>query len=278
MIPTFTTRTGAKMPVLGQGTWAMGEDDSERRREVAALRLGIDLGMTLIDTAEMYASGGAEEVVGEAIRGRRGAVFIVSKALPRNASGTGTVRAAERSLKRLGTDTIDLYLLHWEGSHPLEETLEGFMRLKEAGKIRHYGLSNFDHKLMKEAETLPGGVDVAADQVLYHLKRRVVERKLLPWCVEQGVVLMAYSPLAQGRLHRSRPLRKVAERHGVSSERVALAWVLRQKGVVAIPKATAPEHVRDNAAALDLTLTPEDLSALDAAYPRPTRDEPLGFT
>jgi diketogulonate reductase-like aldo/keto reductase len=195
------------MPVLGQGTWRMGERRSARPAEVAALRLGLDLGMTLIDTAEMYADGGAEEVVGEAIRGRRDEVFLVSKVLPKNASREGTMRAAERSLRRLGTDRIDLYLLHWEGSHPLAATLEAFTRLREAGKIVHYGLSNFDRDLMQEAESLPGGATLAADQVLYHLGKRAPEARLLPWCAERGVVVMAYSPLAQGRLRRRQALR-----------------------------------------------------------------------
>jgi diketogulonate reductase-like aldo/keto reductase len=265
------------MPVLGQGTWQMGVDETERPREVGALRLGLDLGMTLIDTAEMYADGGAEEVVGEALRGRRDEVFLVSKVLPKNASREGTVRAAERSLRRLGTDRIDLYLLHWESKTPLAETLEAFTRLREAGKIRHYGLSNFDRDLMQEAESLPGGAAVAADQVLYHLGKRGLEARLLPWCAERGVTVMAYSPLAQGRLRRRRGLAGVARRHGVTPSRVAVAWTLRLPGIVSIPKASSPDHVRDNAAALDLKLTSEDLAELDAAFPPPSPDEPLGM-
>ncbi len=255
----------------------MGEKRSARRGEVAALRLGLDLGMTLIDTAEMYADGGTEEVVGEAIRGRRDRVFLVSKVLPKNATLKGTVRAAERSLRRLGTDRIDLYLLHWEGSHPLAETLEAFTLLREAGKIVHYGLSNFDLDLMEEAESLPGGAAVAADQVLYHLGKRAPEGRLLPWCAERGVVLMAYSPLAQGRLLTRRALARVARRHGATPARVALAWTLRQPGVVSIPKASNPAHLRDNAAAVDLKLTPEDLAELEAAFPPPPPDEPLAM-
>jgi diketogulonate reductase-like aldo/keto reductase len=277
IVPHVTARTGARMPALGQGTWRMGEKRSARRGEVAALRLGLDLGMTLIDTAEMYAGGGAEKVVGEAIRGRRDGVFLVSKVLPENASRAGTMRAAERSLRRLGTDRIDLYLLHWEGSHPLAETLEAFTRLREAGKIIHYGLSNFDRDLMEKAESLPGGAAVAADQVLYHLGRRAAEGRLLPWCAERGVVLMAYAPLAEGRLLRRRALTQVARRHGVPPARVALAWTLRLPGVVSIPKASDPAHVRDNAAAVDLKLTPEDFADLDAAFPPPPADEPIGM-
>jgi diketogulonate reductase-like aldo/keto reductase len=253
----------------------MGERPGRRAAEVAALRLGLDLGIGLIDTAEMYGDGGAEEVVGEAIRGRRDDVFVVTKVLPGNASRAGTLRAAERSLRRLRTDRIDLYLLHWAGPHPLAGTLEAFEELRAAGKIRHHGVSNFDLAEMEEAGSLPGGARIAANQVLYNLERRGIERRLLPWCRERGVVVMAYSPLDQGALARRPALRAVARRHGVSPERVAVAWTIRQAGLVTIPKAARPEHVRDCAAAIHLRLSAEDLAELDRAYPALDRDLPL---
>ncbi len=253
----------------------MGEDPARRAREVAALQLGFDLGLTLVDTAEMYADGGAEEVVGEAIRGRRDELELVSKVLPHNASFEGTVRAAERSLRRLGVDTLDLYLLHWESPHPLEETLRAFVHLKEQGKIRAYGVSNFDAPTMERCMSLPGGDGVVANQVLYNLTRRGVEHSLLPACQQHGVVFMAYSPLEQGRLGNPEPLLEVARRHDVTVEEVAVAWVLRHESVVAIPKASDPEHVRRNAAAGHLVLDPEDLARLDAAFPAPEGEEPL---
>jgi diketogulonate reductase-like aldo/keto reductase len=274
--------SGSEMPVLGQGTWNMGEDPAARRDEVAALRLGLDLGMTLIDTAEMYGEGGAEEVVGEAIAGRRDDAFIVSKVYPHNADRRGVQAACERSLRRLGTERIDLYLLHWRGNVPLAETLEAFVRLREQGKIGDFGVSNFDTGDMEEAAALPGGALIATDQVLYNLTRRGIEWDLLPWCRERRMPLMAYSPLEsnpqeQGRLLGDPQLAAVARRHGVTPARVALAWVLRQEGVVVIPKAVRPQHVRDNCAALDLVLTPEDLAQLDAAFPAPRRRQPLAM-
>lgn len=275
MIGQVTTRTGAVLPVLGQGTWEMGEDSALLKTEVAALRLGVELGMNLIDTAEMYADGRAEEVVGEAIRDIREGIFLVSKVLPQHASRKGVVRAAEGSLRRLRTDWIDLYLLHWPSSEPLEETLAGFEQLSAQGKIRGYGLSNFDHAEMGAAEKLRGGSRIAADQVLYNLTRRGVERRLLPWCAERGVAVMAYSPVEQGRLPRTDVLLRVAQRHGATPFRIAIAWTIRHEGVVAIPKASRPEHVRDNAAAADVCLTEEDLAELDRAYPTPGRDVPL---
>jgi diketogulonate reductase-like aldo/keto reductase len=253
----------------------MGESARKRKDEVAALGLGFDLGMTLVDTAEMYGDGGAEEVVGEAIRGRRDEIFVVSKVLPQNASKAGTIRAAERSLRRLGTDRIDLYLLHWPGSHPLPETIAGFLQLQSEGKIRAYGLSNFDIAEMRAAVTIEGGEAIAANQVYYNLERRGIERKLLPWCAEQGIAIMAYSPLEQKRLQKKDALRRVASRRDATPSRVAIAWTLRHDAVVAIPKAVKPEHVRDNAAAADLRLTEEDLAELDRAYPAPARDVPL---
>jgi len=269
------TRAGAILPVLGQGTWHMGQHRSERAREVAALQLGFDLGMTLVDTAEMYANGGSEVVVGEALRGRREQVFVVTKVLPENASRGGTLRAAERSLRRLATDWIDLYLLHWPGRHPIEGTLESFDELRRAGKIRHYGVSNLDLPQMQRAEKLPLGPNIVADQVLYNLGRRGVERGLLPWCVARGIVVMAYSPLEQGELWRKPSLREVARRHGCTLAQVALAWCVRQPGVIAIPKAGDPRHVRENAAAADLELSEQDVAELDADFPAPRQDAPM---
>jgi len=275
MIPSLNTRTGARMKRLGLGTWRMGEDSSKRSEEVRALRAGMDLGITLLDTAEMYASGGAEEVVAEAIAGRRDEVFVVSKVLPSNASREGTLRAAERSLRRLRTDRIDLYLLHWDGPHPLAGTIEAFMRLRDEGKILHYGVSNFDTPDMEAAEALPGGGGIASNQVLYNLRRRGIERKLLPWCAERGVVVMAYSPFDQGMLPWGGALAEVARRRGVTQGQAALAWILGKEGVIAIPKASKLSHVEENAAAIDVVLTKEDLSDLDAAFPAPDRDIPL---
>jgi diketogulonate reductase-like aldo/keto reductase len=270
------------MPVLGQGTWNMGEDPAARRDEVAALRLGLDLGMTMIDTAEMYGEGGAEEMVGEAIAGRRDEVFLVSKVYPHNADRRGVQAACERSLRRLGTERIDLYLLHWRGNVPLAETLEAFVRLREQGKIGDFGVSNFDLDDMLEAAALPGGELVATDQVLFNLTRRGIEWDLLPWCRERRIPLMAYSPLEsnpqeQGRLLGDPQLAAVARRHGVTPAQVALAWLLRQDGVAVIPKAVRPQHVRENRAALDLDLAPEDLAQLDAAFPAPSRRLPLAM-
>ncbi len=267
------TRSGAQMPLLGQGTWKMGSDPRRRRAEVEALRLGIDLGMTLIDTAELYDE--AETVVAEAIDGQRDRVFLVTKVLPSNASGQGTLRAAERSLRRLRTDRIDLYLLHWESPHPLEETLASFVRLREEGKILHYGVSNFDVAEMERGERLPGGGGVASNQILYNLARRGPERRLIPLCRERGVVVMAYSPFDQGSLGVRDGLRAVAGRHGITPMQAALAWTMRLPGVVSIPKAGSIAHVRENAAAAGMKLTEGDLAELDAAYPPPVRDIPL---
>jgi diketogulonate reductase-like aldo/keto reductase len=263
------------MPVLGLGTWRMGESGRLRQAEVDALRLGLDLGVRLIDTAEMYGSGEAERIVADALGNRREEVFLVSKVLPDNASKSGTLAAAERSLKRLRTDRLDLYLLHWEGPHPIEDTLEAFVRLREQGKIRHYGLSNFDAPAMEAASRAPGGEEIAVDQVLYNLERRAIEWDLMPWCAKRGVVLMAYSPLEQGRLRHKGALETVARRHEATTMQVALAWTLRLPEVVTIPKATRPQHVRDDVAALTLTLDREDLQLLDAAFPPPAGAAPL---
>ncbi|RBM17989.1 oxidoreductase [Prauserella sp. PE36] len=266
---------GDRLPVLGQGTWHMGERGRDREAEVEALRAGLDLGLTLIDTAEMYGDGGAEEVVAEAIAGRRDETFLVSKVLPHNASLRGTIEACERSLRRLGTDRLDLYLLHWRGGHPLAETLRALERLRADGKIRHFGVSNFDREDLRETWRTPCGEQVVTDQVLYNLTRRGPEFDLLPWCRERGVAVMAYSPIEQGRLLRDRVLAEVAERHGATPAQIAIAWVLHQPGVCAIPKAATREHVEQNAAALEVRLTQEDLSALDTRFPPPTRPEPL---
>jgi diketogulonate reductase-like aldo/keto reductase len=253
----------------------MGENDAARSEEVAALRLGLELGMTLIDTAEMYGNGGAERVVAEAVSGRRDEVVIVSKVLPHNASYEGTRAACERSLKRLSTDRIDLYLLHWPGNHPVEETLRAFTDLVAAGKILHYGLSNFDLDEMSAAEALPGGAGVAVNQVLYNVQRRGIERRLLPWCARRGIAIMAYSPFDQGRLRPDATLRGVAARHGATPAQIALAWTLRDENVVSIPKAARTAHVRDNVKAGDIVLTELDLEEIDRAFPEPKRDTPL---
>ncbi len=256
----------------------MGEDRAERANEVAALRLGLDLGMTLIDTAEMYAEGGAEEVTGEVVKGRRDEVFIVTKVLPHNASRQGTIEAAERSLRRLGTDRIDLYLLHWQGAHPLQETFDAFAQLAHEQKIVHYGVSNFDVGTMEDAETLRGAVGVVANQVLYNLNQRGIEWSLLPWCSERQIAVMAYSPLEEGRLARRNSLTKVARRHGTTEESVALAWTLRQPWVVSIPKSSTLEHVRANYEAISLKLSDDDLADLDRDYPAPEGPTPLVIT
>jgi diketogulonate reductase-like aldo/keto reductase len=273
-----TLKSGDKVPVLGLGTWRMGEHRSERVAEVAAIRLGVELGLTLIDTAEMYGDGGAEEVVAEAIAGKRDGLFIVSKVYPHNASRTGAIAACERSLKRLKTDQLDLYLLHWRGSVPLAETVEALERLKADGKIRNWGVSNFDTGDMDELAGLPKGANCAANQVLYHLGSRGVEWQLLDACRKANVMVMAYSPLGQGPLLRKQVLKKIADRHGVDAAAIALAWVLRQPGVVAIPKAVRPEHMRANLRALEVTLDTDDLKALDAAFPPPQRAAPLDMT
>jgi diketogulonate reductase-like aldo/keto reductase len=274
---SVTLQSGEHVPALGQGTWHMGENRRRAAEEEAALRLGIELGMTLIDTAEMYGSGGAEEVIARAAEGVRDRLFIVSKVYPHNASRAGVAAACERSLKRLATDRIDLYLLHWHGSIPLAETLEGFLRLQGDGKIRHYGVSNFDRAHMAEWAALQGGGTVAADQVLYNLSRRGPEWDLLPWCREHQVAVMAYTPLGQGHMLGNRALGEVARRRGATPAQVALAWLLRQDGTIVIPKASRPEHVRENRRSLDIALTEEDLAALDRAFPPPMSKSSLGM-
>lgn len=274
-IRATTLPSGEAVQVLGQGTWKMGEDARRRAGEVNALKLGLDLGMTLIDTAEMYASGGAEDVVAEAITGRRDELFLVSKVLPSNASRSGVARACENSLKRLRTDRIDLYLLHWPGSVPLGETVDAFEALKKAGKIRHWGVSNFGTDEMEELTGLSSGDHVQTNQVLYNLSRRGPEFDLAPWSRQRGIPLMAYSPVEQGALARNSRLETIAARHNATSAQIALAWVMAQPGVIAIPKASSQEHVRQNVAALDVKLTSEDLAELDRAFPPPTRKRGL---
>jgi diketogulonate reductase-like aldo/keto reductase len=276
-LPTVTLPGGETVPAYGLGTWHMGEDRRRVADEAAAVRLGIELGMYLIDTAEMYGNGAAEEIVAEASKGVRDRLFVVSKVLPYNASQRGVVEACERSLKRLNTDRIDLYLLHWRGSVPLADTLAGFERLQRDGKIRHHGVSNFNTADMREWVGLTGGETVASNQILYNLSRRGPEWELIPWCRERGISIMAYSPLEQGRMLNNRGLREVAARHGATAAQVALAWLLRQDGMIVIPKATKLEHVRENRAAADLRLTEEDLAALDRAFPPPASRTPLGM-
>jgi diketogulonate reductase-like aldo/keto reductase len=269
-MPLRTIPFGDKeIPTLGQGTWFMGEDRDERAREVRSLQLGLELGMTLIDTAEMYGEGGAEEVVGEALRGRRDSCFLVSKVYPQNAGRRSAVEACERSLKRLWTDHLDLYLLHWRGQIPLAETVQAFEHLQRQGKIRRWGVSNLDMDDMEELFSISGGEACATDQVLYNLTRRGIEWDLLPWCRRNGIPVMAYSPIEQGRIPARGILQSIADRHDATPFQVALAWVLAQDGVVAIPKASDPDHVRANRAAADLDLTPEDLAALDKEFPPP---------
>jgi len=267
--------SGERIPALGQGTWYMGEDRSARKAEIAALQLGLDLGLTLIDTAEMYAEGGAEQVVGEALVGRREQAFLVSKVYPHNASRKGAVAACERSLKRLQTDRIDLYLLHWRGPYPLAETVEAFEALQRAGKIRHWGVSNLDLADMQELWQAPGGRSVAVNQLLYNLGRRGIEWDLLPWLRQHGVATMAYSPIEQARLLRHQGLQDFARRHGMTAAQAALAWLLAQDGVIAIPKSATAARVRENAAARDITLSAEQLAELDRLFAPPTGPSPL---
>jgi len=266
---------GESVPILGQGTWQLGENPRKKRAEVAALRLGLDLGMTLMDTAEMYGDGATEKLVAEAIAGRRDEVFLVSKVLPHHATVRGTIAACEASLRRLNTDVIDLYLLHWRGSVALSETLEAFTALVKAGKIRYWGVSNFDDADMEELFALNGGEEVATNQVLYNLTRRGIERDLLPLCRTHRIPIMAYSPIEQGRVLGRAELRRIADRHGVTPVQVALAWVLRAENIIAIPRSGNPDHVRENRAALDIQLTSADIGELDLAFAAPTGKRPL---
>jgi diketogulonate reductase-like aldo/keto reductase len=279
IIPTTNLPSGEAVPVFGLGTWRMGEDARIRKDEIAALKLGLELGVTLIDTAEMYGSGVAEEIVAEAVAGRRDELFIVSKVLPSNASRARTIAACERSLKRLKTDRIDLYLLHWRDSTPLAETVEAFIALAEAGKIRHWGVSNFDMDDMVDLLALSRGRGEActSNQVLYNLTRRGIEFDLMPLCREHGMPIMAYSPIEQGRMLRHAELVRIAKGIGATPAQVALAWLMQQDGVIAIPKATSAAHLRENIGSLDVKLDEATLAALDRAFPPPKRRESLAM-
>jgi len=262
---------GTSVPAFGMGTWRMGERKADRAAEVVSLRAGLDLGVRLIDTAEMYGEGEAEAITGEAMAGRRDAVYVVSKVYPHNASKAGVVAACERSLKRLKTDRIDLYLLHWRGSHKLADTVAGFEKLQAAGKIRAWGVSNLDVEDMDELHAVSGGKACAANQVLYNLARRGIEAGLLPWCRSRGVPIMAYSPLDQARIPGAPGLAAVAKRHGVNPAQIMLAWVARHPDAIVIPKAVRTEHLKANIAAMDIALGTEDLADLDRAFPPPKR-------
>jgi diketogulonate reductase-like aldo/keto reductase len=265
---------GETVPALGQGTWKMAENRSLRAQEIAALKLGVELGMTLIDTAEMYGEGRTEELVGEALAGSRERVFLVSKAYPHNAGRKSLPEACERSLRRLRTDRLDLYLLHWPGSIPIAETVEAFERLRREGKIRHWGVSNFDVDDMRELIEA-GGRNCATNQVLYNFARRGPEFELLPFMDKRRIPAMAYSPVEQGRVPTSGALAEIAEARGASAAQIALAFLLRRKQAIVIPKAGRVEHVRENHASLDIALTPAELAAIDKAYPPPRRKAPL---
>lgn len=275
--PDVVFADGTRVPALGVGTWRMGEDPTARAREVAAVRAAIDLGMTVVDTAEMYGEGGAEEVVADAIHGQRERVFLVSKVYPHNASAKGVVAACERSLARLRTDRLDLHLLHWRGRYPLADTVAGFERLRAAGKIRRWGVSNFDTADMRELLSLPEGRHCASNQVLYNLRERGIEYSLRPLCQQHGIPLMAYSPLHQGVLLRDRKLATLAARLEVTPAQLALAWVLAQDNVMAIPKSSSIERLRECRSAVALRLDRATRDALDAAYPPPSRETPLAM-
>jgi len=276
-IPTLTLPSGRDIPALGIGTWNMGESHAEEAQEVASIRKAVELGMTVVDTAEMYADGRSEEIVGKAIADLRDEVFLVSKVYPFNASATGTIEACERSLKRLGVDHLDLYLLHWRGSHPLEETVAAFEKLKQSGKIRDWGVSNFDTDDMEELFEVENGRNCAVNQVLYNLSRRGVEYDLLPWCQEKSLPLMAYSPIEQGRILNNHELIRIAKAYQATPAQVALAFLLERDGVLAIPKSAKPERVEENRGATDLDISDEDWASLDAAFPPPTRKTSLAM-
>ncbi|MEU8607181.1 aldo/keto reductase [Actinoplanes sp. NPDC048791] len=275
MIRRIALPAGENIPVLGQGTWHMGEIREQREAEIGALRLGLELGMTLIDTAEMYAEGDTERLVGDAISGRRDEVFLISKVLPSHATHRGTIDACAASLRRLKTDRLDMYLLHWRGSVPLRQTVEAFVELKERGWIRHWGVSNFDVMDLDELRQIPSGSEVQTDQVLYNLARRGPEYNLLPWCREQDLPVMSYSPIEQGELLSHPAVRGVAERNDITPAQVALAWVLRQPLVCAIPKSGSAARVEENAGAAAIRLGPQDLTELDRAFPPPIKARPL---
>ena len=272
---TVALPSGEPVPSFGQGTWHMGEDRATRAEEIETLRLGLDLGATLIDTAEMYGEGRAEQLIGQAVAGRRDEAFLVSKVYPHNASREGAVAACDRSLRRLRTDRIDLYLLHWRGSVPLSETMEVFITLQQVGKIRYYGVSNLDINDMQELWTVPGGSAVATNQLLYNLARRGIEWDLLPWLRERHVPVMAYSPIEQAKLAFDRELANFARKYGMTSAQVALAWLLASDDIIVISKTSRRERLKENLGALDHKLTATRLAELDRLFPPPTRSQAL---
>lgn len=274
-LPRVRFPDGATVPALGLGTWKMGERKASAVREVAALRHGIELGMTLIDTAEMYAEGGAEEIVARAIATRRDDVFVVSKVYPHHAGAKSAIAACERSLARLATDRLDLYLLHWRGRIPLAETIEAFERLRRAGKILRWGVSNFNLDDMHELMALPDGAHCATNQVLYNLTERGIEWRLLSYCAQHGIPVMAYSPVGQGALSTHRKLATLAAPLGVTPAQLALAWSIRDPHVVSIPQSSDHSHIDDNRSAAAIRLSPETLAALDSAFPPPRGAAPL---
>ena len=265
----------SRLSMLGQGTWYMGDSIDRRKEEIRALQAGIDLGMTVIDTAETYGKGRSEELVGEALKGRRDAVFLIGKVLPSNASREGVVSSCEKSLERLNTDVLDLYMLHWQGEHPLSETVEGMLRLMEQGKILSWGVSNLDVDEKEALFAVDSGNTCVANEILYNLSRRGVEFDLLPWCRERSVRVIAYSPLEQGRILSNKTLEIVAERHDAAPAQIALAWLLHQRDIVAIPKAGSLAHVQENAASRDIRLSEEDMIMLENTFPAPKRKKPL---
>jgi len=268
---------GVRVPALGLGTWNIGDHRATRAEEIATLQMGLDMGLRLVDTAEMYGEGLSESLIGEALTGRRDDAFLVSKVYPHNASRKGAVAACERSLRRLGTDHLDLYLLHWRGEVPFEDTIEAFQALQAAGKIRHFGVSNLDLSDMEEFWDTPGGDAVAVNQLLYNLTRRGIEFDLLPWLRERNVPVMAYSPIEQARLLRNAGLKRFAEQHGMTPAQAALAWLLASDDIIAIPKTGHRDRLRDNIGALDITLTPEQLAELDKLFPPPRHAQPLAM-
>jgi diketogulonate reductase-like aldo/keto reductase len=274
-IGTTTLPSGQELPILGQGTWHMGEDADRRASEIAALRLGLDLGMSVIDTAELYGSGASEHLIAQAIEGRRDEAFLVSKVLPHHATRNGTIKACEGSLRRLNTDRLDLYLLHWRGRVPLQETVEAFEQLVQTGKIRFWGVSNFDVADMEELLALTSGRNCATNQVLYNLAHRGIEFDLLEWSRRHRMPLMAYSPIEQGNLLDNFELLKIARRHQATVAQIMLAWVLRQEGIIVIPKAGNPKHVQENHDALKIKLSDDDRKQLDELFPPPKRKVPL---
>lgn len=276
-IPTLTLPSGKNIPALGIGTWNMGERQTNEAEEIASIRKAVELGMTVVDTAEMYADGRSEDVVGKAICDLRQDVFLVSKVYPFNASSKGTIEACERSLSRLGVEQLDLYLLHWRGSHPLEETVAAFETLKRSGKIIDWGVSNFDTEDMEELFAIENGTNCAANQVLYNLSRRGIEFDLLPWCQDKGIPIMAYSPIEQGRILGNNDLIKIAKAYQATPAQVALAFLLERDGVLAIPKSARPERVEENRGTTDLEISDDDWAVLDAAFPPPTRKTSLAM-